>query len=295
MAIATKTPRIYVPWNSPDEYQVFLHPSDYAQLDDRKDQTELEKFLAGYLIEIARQSGATLMRRPQVRIHLCESIPFRQVQVQACLTSPPALADEPFQTREFDVPASQEVNRGPAADASPSNSASPPVPSQAALTGTSIQTYHLSVDERFFSLVTSPVNLGRGLDNDLVINHPRVSRHHAQLQQREGQWWLIDLGSANGTAVNDLPVSEMILQPGDVISLAASRSASSQKRQSTKYMSRALHFTGDQYRVSRNDHSRSTHSAEFDPLCLPGPGFPGCLVRSESDASSGRASSTRPC
>jgi hypothetical protein len=207
-------------WLAPDEYQVFLHPSDYAQLDDRQDQAELEKNLAGYLIEIARQSGATLMRRLQVRIHLSESIPFRQVQVQACLTSPPALADEPFQTREIDVPSSQEVNRDPMADAPSSSSAAPSVPSQAALTGTPIQTYHLLVDERFFSLVTLLVNLGRGLDNDLVINHPRVSRHHAQLQQREGQWWLIDLGSANGTAVNDQPISEMILQPGDVISLA---------------------------------------------------------------------------
>lgn len=63
------------------------------------------------------------------------------------------------------------------------------------------------------------VNVGRRLDNDLILDDPRVSRHHAQLRAIKGQYVIFDLASSSGTFINGQRTSQAILHPGDVISL----------------------------------------------------------------------------
>jgi pSer/pThr/pTyr-binding forkhead associated (FHA) protein len=46
------------------------------------------------------------------------------------------------------------------------------------------------------------LSVGRGADNDIVIDHPTVSRHHAVIERIAGEYFLTDLGSRNGTRVN---------------------------------------------------------------------------------------------
>ncbi len=49
-----------------------------------------------------------------------------------------------------------------------------------------------------------PVNLiGRAVDNNIVLADEMVSAHHARITFHGGQWLLEDLGSRNGTYVND--------------------------------------------------------------------------------------------
>jgi serine/threonine protein kinase len=58
--------------------------------------------------------------------------------------------------------------------------------------------------------------LGRTAGNDVVIQDATVSRHHARLFFHEGQWYVEDLQSANGTFVNGTRVHRpMPLQHGD--------------------------------------------------------------------------------
>ncbi len=45
--------------------------------------------------------------------------------------------------------------------------------------------------------------VGRGEDNDIILDYPQVSREHASVENEGGRWILTDLGSANGTFVND--------------------------------------------------------------------------------------------
>jgi len=71
-----------------------------------------------------------------------------------------------------------------------------------------------------FALREAVINIGRRLDNHLVIDDPRVSRQHAQLRAIEGRFVLFDLDSSGGSFVNGQRVSQGILYPGDVISLA---------------------------------------------------------------------------
>jgi hypothetical protein len=51
------------------------------------------------------------------------------------------------------------------------------------------------------------VLIGRGTDNDLVINSIQVSRHHAQISQEGGRYYLTDLNSTNGTCLDGNRIS----------------------------------------------------------------------------------------
>jgi pSer/pThr/pTyr-binding forkhead associated (FHA) protein len=73
---------------------------------------------------------------------------------------------------------------------------------------------------RVFQLTQAVANIGRRLDNTLVIDDPRVSRNHAQLRAVKGRYVLFDLHSTGGTFVNGQRANQTVLYPGDVISLA---------------------------------------------------------------------------
>jgi pSer/pThr/pTyr-binding forkhead associated (FHA) protein len=73
---------------------------------------------------------------------------------------------------------------------------------------------------RVHPLTETVVNIGRRLENNLVIDDPRVSRNHAQLRAIKGRFVLFDLNSTGGTFVNGQRTSQTVLYPGDVISLA---------------------------------------------------------------------------
>ncbi len=73
---------------------------------------------------------------------------------------------------------------------------------------------------KVFQLKQSVVNIGRRLDNNLVIDDPRVSRNHAQLRAIRGRYVLFDLNSSGGTYINGQRTTQTVLYPGDVISLA---------------------------------------------------------------------------
>ena len=66
----------------------------------------------------------------------------------------------------------------------------------------------------------SVITVGRHHDNMVVIDDPRVSRHHMELRAIQGRFILFDLGSSGGTYINGQRTSQTVVYPGDVISLA---------------------------------------------------------------------------
>jgi hypothetical protein len=70
-----------------------------------------------------------------------------------------------------------------------------------------------------------PTTLGRSPTSGLLLDHDDyVSSSHAVITPAADGAWVEDLGSTNGTFVNDLPVTTArLLQPGDVIRIGATQ------------------------------------------------------------------------
>src|SRR5712692_25789 len=63
------------------------------------------------------------------------------------------------------------------------------------------------------------LTIGRKPDNDLVIDNPAVSGHHARIVKEEGAFFVEDLGSTNGTFLNDAKVQKQKLKNTDRVAI----------------------------------------------------------------------------
>lgn len=67
-------------------------------------------------------------------------------------------------------------------------------------------------------------NIGRAPNNDLVLDHPMVSRYHATIQIQNEEYTIIDLNSSNGTYVNGhRVVRKTLLYPDSLIQICGYR------------------------------------------------------------------------
>jgi predicted component of type VI protein secretion system len=69
-------------------------------------------------------------------------------------------------------------------------------------------------------LLKKSLLVGRRESCDIVLRFPNVSTHHCQLTVNAGYWYVRDMQSRNGTKVNGVRVSEKLLAPGDILSVA---------------------------------------------------------------------------
>ncbi len=76
---------------------------------------------------------------------------------------------------------------------------------------------------RRIPLAGGPFVIGRSSKSDFCLDQDSVSRHHARIvRTHDGIYTVSDLGSTNGTYVNDTPVSERVLSDGDQIKIGRS-------------------------------------------------------------------------
>jgi len=69
-----------------------------------------------------------------------------------------------------------------------------------------------------FVLDSSVMRVGRGADNQIVLEGDSVSRRHAHFEKRETRWWVVDDGSTNGTYLNEEQINqEAMLENADRI------------------------------------------------------------------------------
>ncbi|MEZ4645892.1 MAG: FHA domain-containing protein [Chloroflexota bacterium] len=67
-------------------------------------------------------------------------------------------------------------------------------------------------------------SIGRSPRNTVVLNNEYASGEHALLTWRGSQWWLEDLGSRNGTLLNEMALAETaVVSPGDIISIGGTQ------------------------------------------------------------------------
>lgn len=74
------------------------------------------------------------------------------------------------------------------------------------------------------SFTQAQVMIGRDPLSDILLRDKAVSTRHARLSFHDGQWWLDDLGSTNGTRLNrERLVGATVLVSGDEIKCGAAR------------------------------------------------------------------------
>ncbi len=175
---------------APNHYTIYVNPEDHAALMEA--QPDLAVSLANTVVALAHRAEMRLGTHPKVEIQPDQAMPLRMIRVEADHRVELARATQVLES----VPPSPQpahVPRNP----------------QLIIAGT-----------RYMALDRPVINIGRRHDNHIVLDDMRVSRLHAQIRLRFGHCVLYDLGSSGGTFVNEHAVTECILKPGDVISLA---------------------------------------------------------------------------
>jgi hypothetical protein len=182
----------YLEGRPADCYRVFLHPDDYLAL--WHGNPDLPTELNSHLAHLTGEWELPLPDQPCLELFADASLNRQQVVVKPHYHA--GEQDESTQVRkrgrdDFATLALQTVDAFLIVDGR----------------------RHVALDRPFMTI-------GRHIDNDIVVDAPTVSRQHAQLRWRYGRFILYDLGSRGGTLVNGQPVTESVLQPGDVIVLS---------------------------------------------------------------------------
>jgi len=170
---------------APEEYSIFLAPQQRQAL--LAQQPQLETLLCKHIAEMADIAGCRLDHPPIVRLLADNTLTNGEVRVQAG-----------YQGKSRSATGVLERVANPTAS-TPSNA-------------------HLLVNGEDTIWLEQPmVQIGRSRENDIVLEDPFSSRHHAQLRLRFGRYTLFDSNSQSGTFVNNVRVREHVLQVGDVI------------------------------------------------------------------------------
>lgn len=116
------------------------------------------------------------------------------------------------------------------------------------------------------------LTFGRDPRNTTVIDHPVVSRFHAQIDLKRGTWFMEDLQSSNGTYVNGRQIrNPHALRPGDTIRIGPYHFVFNfdetliQQNESGKLRLDAVHLSkvADKQNILLNDISLSILPQEF--------------------------------
>ncbi len=177
---------------APDHYRIVMHPNAAKAL--LKQQPQLETTLGEHMVELVTNAGYRLESSPTIQIQADESLGHSVVTVHASHVS--SVTETTNAMERVKMPSTEHELRNP----------------------------QLIVSGRTpIFLKHTLLNIGRNPNNDIVVDDPYISRHHAQLRLRFGRYTLFDVQSRVGTFVNEVRVREHILRPGDVIRLGRTR------------------------------------------------------------------------
>ena len=199
---------------APNEYRVYLSERDRERFADEEGYLVSE--LAGYLLEHARRENLALRSRPVVQFVTDDRLGLGEFGIQT-RTSAPAAGD-----------AHEHGTHPP----------QPPSPSQPQAGGRTMiystaermseqlqeparseqRTALLLIDGKRVIVGAAGVTIGRSRQCEVMVDDPNVSRQHAEIRPRGGSWVVTDLGSTNGSRLNDRRLEQpMVLKPGDEI------------------------------------------------------------------------------
>jgi hypothetical protein len=186
----------------PDTYAVHLAEADLQAL--RAAHPSLAADLADAALAFARSHGYTLGQRPTVGLVADPSVDTGDIRVVGSTA------------RSLAARSPAEPSDGSPGRPEPQDTAVFVVPEVDSPMAT-LREIRPDGSSRSFVVDGRPLTIGRAPDNGLVLADGRASRHHARLYGRRGALLIADLGSTNGSWVNDRRVDEMPLGEGDRI------------------------------------------------------------------------------
>lgn len=207
---------------APAFYRVQVNPRDDQALEAAGKSLLLADLSEGLRV-YARSHGYTLLARPQVHIAAAADVPEGDVRVAAAAPDLPEAVDAQRSDArggfasgtpidDHGDAAIVDLSRATAVFAAPS----PSIPRAVMAIRAPGQ------DVTRMEVRPGTTRLGRSLDNEIVLADERVSRHHGQITARLGMLVYTDLRSTNGSFLNNAPVTEIALGPGDVLQLGSS-------------------------------------------------------------------------
>jgi len=196
--------RTYVP----NEYIVFLAREDRRQFEGY--EPALLDELSAHLLEHAARENLALLTRPKVTFETDRRLRMGEFGIQARLVKPPQTEKE-------------EASQGDLGATMVYSAVKPSSRPEAAAPERSETRALLIRDGKTFVIDKPRAVIGRSSRCDFVVDDPNVSRRHAELQLRDGDWYVVDLESTNGVAVNGQQVGSSRLAPGDEIALGTAR------------------------------------------------------------------------
>ncbi len=198
---------------APNYFQVRLNPADFKAFEPYR--AKLEREMAGFVRDAAQEHGWELRAAPRVTIAGNAEVARRNIDVDARMADAAVAAPAAIDSSAYQPTAAMPIVRADAsAPAGPRAAAVPPAQPAAAL-----QLVSGAQAGTIVRLTTPLVTLGRELDNDVVVEDSRVSRHHAQILFQHNRYAIRDLDSTNHTFVNGQAVATSVLAHGDRISL----------------------------------------------------------------------------
>jgi hypothetical protein len=192
--------RVYVP----NEYTIFLSPSDREQFSSY--EAQLKDELQEYLAEHARRESYVMLSTPIVELDTDDDLDVGVFGIATRMVQTgKRQADEPRSQAE---PGATMVYKPAAAVPQATEAAS------AVELGIEREIAVLAWDGQRHEITARRVVLGRSKDADLQLADPNASRRHAELRQEGATYWLIDLDSTNGVEVKGKRVKRVKLEDG---------------------------------------------------------------------------------
>jgi hypothetical protein len=219
--------RVYVP----NEYTIYLSPGDRAQFAGYEGSLVGE--LQEYLAEHAKRESYALLTSPRVLVTTDDDLAVGEFGIATRVVQPeeglaplpqrpllpagvpalgppdPVVAPPPAVPVPAVEPAATMVYRS--REPEPAEEDAEPEVAREIVT--------LTVDGSSHEVTSRRVLLGRSRECDIRISDGNVSRRHAELVQEGATYWLVDLGSTNGTELNGERVERAKLSDGDRILL----------------------------------------------------------------------------
>ncbi len=186
----------------PDRYRILLQPDDLAAFLRRYPTPEPALREAAHAY--ARQRGWLLRERPLVTLHPSGGVARGDIVVTAAIND--------------------DAQPGPlapgASDGRPSLESTAILPS-VVLGEVSLLVTSRGRPARRVAIAGAVLRIGRAVDNEIVLQDERVSRHHGLITVAHGSLVYRDLASANGSYLRGERVSEVALGPGDELTLGS--------------------------------------------------------------------------